>query len=147
MVVWYVFLFAVLLTIAVCNILFPRRMWGLFKSWRFQNPDVVEPPDLVLWWYRGSSILGVILLVSVGIYGGMEYHRRVRCAEVLPELKRLFAAADASALKRRADELGLEVRKMTSGRYSTREKIVITDDGKPFATIWTFTGDAACTSR
>ncbi|MGP4024283.1 hypothetical protein [Actinomadura sp. 3N407] len=72
---WDVFFFVVLIVLCMCNIVFPRRMWGLFKSWRFQNPDVVEPSALVLGWYRLSSAMVLILIVGLGVYGFMEDRR------------------------------------------------------------------------
>lgn len=146
MAIWFVFLFTVLLAVCVCDVVLPRRMWGLFKSWRFKNPDVVEPSDLVVLWYRVSGVLGAVLIVSLGVYGTMAYLRHARCEEFLPELKARYATGGVAAVQKRAHNLGLEVEDETESLTgSTRVgRIVVTEDGKPFATLWASTQEAYC---
>lgn len=139
-----VLLLVVLVAICVCNIVFPRRMWGLFKAWRFQNPDVVEPSVLVLWWYRVSSSLFLILLVGGSVYVLMEQRRDDRCESVLAELRNLSATGGVPAVRQRADELDLDVEVPAQGRGAPRGKIVITEDGEPFATLWALTSEGHC---
>lgn len=141
---WDVFFFVVLIVLCMCNIVFPRRMWGLFKSWRFQNPDVVEPSALVLGWYRLSSAMVLILIVGLGVYGFMEDRRDDRCEAVLQELRKLYAAGGVSAVRERADDLGLEIDDRTRDRYAPGGQIVITEDGRPFATIWAVNSEGHC---
>ncbi|GLZ09396.1 hypothetical protein Acsp03_68620 [Actinomadura sp. NBRC 104412] len=130
-VLFFTALLVVLVTLCLLNVLFPRRMWGLFKSWRFKNPEVVEPSELVVWWYRISGALGMILLIGLGVYGVPRYYAVARCEKVLAELENVAETGGASAVERRARELGLDVRDgpALSGR------LTITDDGEPFASV------------
>jgi hypothetical protein len=146
MVLWTLLLLIVLLTICVCDVVFPRKMWGLFKAWRFKNPETVEPSDLVLWWYRVSGVLGAVLIVGVGVFGWTAYRGHARCEELLAELKNLYKTGGVSAVERRAHDLGLEVTDQTEAysRSARIGRVVITEDGEPFATIWTLTSDAYC---
>ncbi len=147
MAIWFSLLFIVSLAGCVLNVVFPRKMWGLFKAWRFKNPETVEPSDLVVWWYRVSGVLGVILLVGLGVFGFTEYRRNARCEAHLPELKQLYTTGGAAAVQRRAQDLGLEAKDETEpyGGSTRIGRIVITEDGKPWATIWTLTSEAYCT--
>lgn len=63
-----------------------------------------------------------------------------RCEEVLPELVRLHEEDGTSAVERRGRELGLEVQDDRGGGAT----IVLTEDGKPFATISTISSNAFC---
>ena len=137
-------IFIVPLTISLANIFFPRRVWGLFKSWRFRNPDAVEPSELVVLWYRAGGVVGVILVVVVGVNTLTDYRRHARCEELLPELKSHYATGGISAVEQRAGDLGLEVKDLTYGGPVRLGRIVVTDEGKPFATIWASAPDAYC---
>jgi hypothetical protein len=144
-VAWMVVYGVVLVAICVVNILFPRQMWGLFKAWRFKNPETVEPSDLVIWWYRVSSTLGIILIAGVGVVLFVEYREDTRCEKVLPEFERLHQSGGVEAVERRARDLGLEVKDQTMVvGYSRTGSVVITDDGKPFATIYATGSNAFC---
>lgn len=136
-----VLIIIVLVTIYVCNILFPRRMWGLFKAWRFQDPDAVEPSGLVLWWIRVSSALGLILMGGVAVYAVIEHRQDERCAAVLAELRELHEKGGLSAVQRRAEELDLEVEDLTR---EPGERIMITEDGELFVTLFSLSSEGRC---
>lgn len=121
----------VLAALCVCTALFPRTMWGLFKSIRFKNPATVEPSDLVVAWYRIIGIVGAALfggVVVLMLLGETPPQKRAQCEEVLSELSQVRPLAGFAAVEQRADELGLEVEEITSGGRPPR--IAIIDDGE-----------------
>jgi hypothetical protein len=113
--------------------IFPRRVWGWFRSWRFKNPEAVEPSDLVLAWRSVTSGIAAIVLLYFGVHTLVvesPQERLERCDQTVAELRELYAEEDESLppVRQRARELGVEIEVNRSGTGPPRIWIMDGDD-------------------
>lgn len=133
--VWHVVYIFGLAVMAALNAIFPRKMWGLFKSWKYKNPETVEPSDLVVAWYRFTGVVGAIALTWLGVWMLIEMRREATCNQVMAELSELHEQGGFDAVEQRADELGMEAEERTSSSFFRPEGIVVTRDDKIFGIL------------
>jgi hypothetical protein len=142
--VWYVLYPLALAVVCVLNAVFPRKMWGLFKSWKYKNPETVEPSDLVVAWYRFTGIVGAIALTGFAIWFFLDARREAICDDVMSELSQRYIDGGSDALEQRAGELGVDVEGLTGTSRVAPYDYEIRQDGETIGYLRPQTGGWTC---
>jgi hypothetical protein len=142
--VWYLLYPLALAVLCALNAILPRRMWGLFKSWKYRNPETVEPSDLVVAWYRFTGVVGAIALTGLAVWMFVTMRQEAACNEVMAELTELYGQGSADAVEQRAEELGMEVEELTGTSRVAPYGFEITQDGETIGFIRPQIDDWTC---
>jgi hypothetical protein len=142
--VWYVVYPLALAVLCVLNAVVPRKMWGLFKSWKYKNPETVEPSDLVVAWYRFTGVVGAIALTGFAIWFFLEARREAICNDVMSELSERYEDGGDDAVAQRAGELGMEVEGLTGTSRVAPYGFEVTQDGETIGFLRPQLGDWTC---